>query len=148
MNTKEQGDIGVAQAIYYYTLNGYKVSIPNTDSTRYDLIVDKDGRLYRVQCKTTFAKARSGMPIAGLRTMGGNQSWNGVVKRITEEETDLIWICVDGKAAYEFPVKALAGRHSITLNNDCLHYAVMGDALLAQQANERVNVLLVDDLAM
>lgn len=125
MNTKEQGDVGVAQAIFYYTLQGYKVSIPNTDSTRYDLIVDKDGKLFRVQCKTTYAKAKSGAPTVGLRTMGGNQSWNGVVKKITSDETDLIWVCSEGKEAWEFPVADLEGRSTVDLGKSYLTYKVL-----------------------
>lgn len=122
MNTKEQGDIGVAQAIYYYTLQGYKVSIPNTDSTRYDLIVDKGNKLYRVQCKTTYTNSRAGNPQAMLRTMGGNRSWNGEVKRISADETDLVWICAHGTEGYEFPVDMLAGRSSITLGEQYISY--------------------------
>lgn len=124
MNTKEQGDIGVAHAIYWYTLQGYKVSIPNTDSTRYDLIVDKHGKLYRVQCKTTFFKTPSGNFEVGLRTHGGNQSWNKQSKYINADETDIVWVTTEDRNGYEFPVDVCAGRASLTLNAKLEYYKV------------------------
>ena len=125
MNTKQQGDIGVAHAIYYYTLEGYKVSIPNTDSTRYDLIVDKEGKLYRVQCKTTFSKSPDGNYMASLRTMGGNQSWGGAIKKISAEETDLVWVSTGDREGYEFPVDVVAGMATVTLGKKYLTYKVL-----------------------
>jgi HJR/Mrr/RecB family endonuclease len=55
-NTKKQGDVGLGQAIAWFTRNSYTVSLPLTDSQDYDLIVDKDNVLYRVQVKTTSNK--------------------------------------------------------------------------------------------
>lgn len=125
MNTRELGDIGVAQAIYYYTMQDYKVSIPNTESTRYDLLVEKRGQIYRVQCKTTHATAPSGVPTCELRTKGGNKS-GSTSKQISADETDLVWISVNGVSAYEFPVEEVAGRTSINLGDSYQNFAVMG----------------------
>lgn len=124
MNTKQQGDIGVAHAIYHYTLSGHAVSIPNTDNTRYDLILDKEGVLYRVQCKTTGRKTPLGLYRVEFRTRGGNQSWNGDSKLINVEETDLVWVSTLDREGYEFPIDAVAGLTSITLNNSCDKYRV------------------------
>lgn len=125
MNTKEQGDIGVAHAIYWYTLQGYKVSIPNTDSTRYDLIVDKDGKLFRVQCKTTFRKGKYGKYEVSFRTSGGNQSWNKVVKFISSDETDLVWVTTEDRQAYEFPVELCENKSSFTLGEKYNAYKII-----------------------
>ena len=51
MNTKKQGDIGLGQAIGYFTSLGFTVSVPLTDSQEYDLIVDNGFSLNRVQVK-------------------------------------------------------------------------------------------------
>lgn len=40
-------------AINYFTINGYTVSIPMNDTQWYDLIVEKEGKFYTVQCKAT-----------------------------------------------------------------------------------------------
>lgn len=125
MNTKEQGDIGVAHAIYWYTCQGFKVSIPNTDSTRYDLIVDKNGSLFRVQCKTT-GQIDKGSYRVDLRTRGGNQSWNGLSSQISIEETDLVWVSTLEGGAWEFPVSLCAGKSTISLGNRYETYRVDG----------------------
>ena len=86
MNSKQQGDIGVAMAIAYYTKNEYAVSVPMGDNTLYDLIVDKT-RLLRVQVKTTSYK-RGNNYVVQLATSGGNQSWNGNAKKLSAENSD------------------------------------------------------------
>lgn len=50
---KDKGRAGLALAIAYFGANGYSVSIPLNDTQWYDLIVEKDGKLYTVQCKAT-----------------------------------------------------------------------------------------------
>lgn len=49
--TQRKGDIAVTQAIAYFTEIGYDVSLPITESSSYDLIVDDHIALYRVQVK-------------------------------------------------------------------------------------------------
>lgn len=115
MNTKQQGDIGVAKAIYYYTAEGYTVSIPNTDNSRYDLVIDKDGQLYRVQVKTTSFKVKSGSYEVKLSTQGGNRSWGGTIKKLSKNEIDLLFIACDDGTTYEFNAEEIDDRPSITL---------------------------------
>ena len=57
-NFKQQGNIGMAYAIAYYTKLGYVVSIPLTDSQDYDLIIDTGIKLLKVQVKTTDFKTK------------------------------------------------------------------------------------------
>lgn len=47
------GRIGLSMAINYFTINGYTVSLPLNDTQWYDLVVEKDGKFYSVQCKAT-----------------------------------------------------------------------------------------------
>ena len=53
MNTVSVGDIGEAMAIADFTKAGFGVSKPLSDNLRYDLIIDINNILYRVQVKTT-----------------------------------------------------------------------------------------------
>ena len=57
-NSLHQGAIGLARAIYEYQLRGYRVSIPIVDGQDYDLVIEKDAKFFRVQCKTTSMRAR------------------------------------------------------------------------------------------
>jgi hypothetical protein len=126
MNTKQQGDIGVAAAIMYYTEKGFAVSIPMGDATRYDLVVDFNGTLERIQCKATGYKTRHGVPCVGLSTQGGNRTWDGQKKFITEDECDRVFVHVLGGPSYEFPSGYVAGKASLNLGKLQEPYRVTG----------------------
>ena len=50
-NSKKQGDAGLGQAIAYFTMLGYDIALPLTDSADWDLIAEMDDGLKRVQVK-------------------------------------------------------------------------------------------------
>ena len=50
---KEKGNSSLGIAIAYYSSNGYTVSIPLNDTQDYDLIIDKNNVLKKVQVKST-----------------------------------------------------------------------------------------------
>jgi hypothetical protein len=56
-NSKKQGDVGMGVAIGYFAARGITVCIPLTDSQDYDLVIDLDDVLKKVQVKTTTSKA-------------------------------------------------------------------------------------------
>lgn len=113
-NTKRQGDAGVAAALYYYvTVCGYGVSLPFGDSERYDLIVDKNNTLYRVQCKTSTCVRNASYQVT-LTTSGGNGSTT-TKKTLSTEEADTLFVwCSDG-AMYEIPISSVEGMKMIVL---------------------------------
>lgn len=116
MNRKQIGEIGVAQAILHYTAQGWAVSMPLGDSSRYDLIVDKGNTLYRVQVKTVSTqKTPSGVPVVTLSTQGGNRSWNKEPKPISANECDLVFVHLVNGRSYEFPATYVAGKRSLNL---------------------------------
>ncbi len=49
--TQRKGDIAVAQAVATFTRLGFDVLLPLTESAAYDLVIEKDGRLIRVQIR-------------------------------------------------------------------------------------------------
>lgn len=57
---KEKGNTSLGIAIAYYASNWYTVSIPLNDTQDYDLIVDKDCLLKKVQVKSTACKTKYG----------------------------------------------------------------------------------------
>lgn len=52
-STKARGDIGEALVIAEAKKRGYQVAIPYGENWRYDLIVQRAGKLERIQCKYT-----------------------------------------------------------------------------------------------
>ncbi|WP_049971662.1 group I intron-associated PD-(D/E)XK endonuclease [Haladaptatus cibarius] len=61
MNTKDKGDETEAKIIHTLISHGYSVSIPFGDNDKYDLIVDDNGSLYRVQCETSWTNKEGTM---------------------------------------------------------------------------------------
>ena len=91
-NSKKQGDAGLGQAIAYFTMQGYDVALPLTDSADWDLIVEKDGSLLRVQVKTSYQLKENGKEVFSLSVMGGNQSWNGKRKVVSDQNYDMLFL--------------------------------------------------------
>jgi len=112
MNSRTQGAIGVGRAIAYYSAKGWAVFTPVVDMSRYDLIIDNGDRLLRVEVKTTTREKGQ----VNLRTMGGNQSWNGVVKRISSSDCDIVFaVNLITGTEREYPVAELEGKSSISV---------------------------------
>ncbi|SDM02476.1 PD-(D/E)XK endonuclease [Halogranum gelatinilyticum] len=53
-NTKDAGDETEAKILSRLIASGYSVSVPFGDNDKYDLVVDDDDELHRVQCKTAW----------------------------------------------------------------------------------------------
>jgi hypothetical protein len=121
---KQQGDVGVAKAIFYYTASGYTVSIPNTDNSRYDLVVEKKGKFSRVQVKTTTYKSEYGIYQAALKTSGGNRTGKGKVSYISSSEIDLLFVLTETGTMYEIPVNILKSKSSVSLGRKFDNYMV------------------------
>lgn len=115
MNNKDYGNIGEAHAITYYVKQGYLVSKPIFDNAKYDLIVDKNGKLERVQVKTSRFKLSNGKYKVNFRTMGGNRSGTGKVSKISSEYVDTIFIYLDDGREFEFDVSEFENRTCVNL---------------------------------
>lgn len=108
---KEKGNTGLALAIAYYGSNGYTVSIPLNDTQDYDLIVDKDNKLYKVQVKSTgtFTDTLDGRVYKlSLRSCGG--SLRKVYKTVTDTNIDILFAIDAEQNMYSIPIEALEGR--------------------------------------
>jgi hypothetical protein len=114
-NSKKQGDIGMGSAIAWFTINSYTVCIPLTDSQDYDLVVEKDDGLKKVQVRTSTQLLESGGYALNLRTMGGNRSWNGAIKVVSKETSDLLFAVADNGDCYLIPTDKITARNSIVL---------------------------------
>lgn len=53
LSTKQKGDITEIECMLALKKRGFIVSMPYGEDTPYDLIVDVNGSLFRIQCKTS-----------------------------------------------------------------------------------------------
>jgi hypothetical protein len=86
LSPRRQGDLGELSAIEWLGAQGYAVWVPIGHSPDCDLIADDGTTLLRVQAKTT-TRYRNRRWEVMLSTRGGNQSWNGIVKRFSAERS-------------------------------------------------------------
>ena len=64
MNPKAKGEISQGQILAALLKRGDVVLIPFGDNQRYDLVIDRDGRFIRVQCKTAWITNRGQLSFA------------------------------------------------------------------------------------
>jgi PD-(D/E)XK endonuclease len=118
INRRQQGDLGEASAIEWLTRQGATVSAPLGHSPDYDLIAEIDGRLVRVQVKTSTCKEPR---VNGYRwsvmlaTNGGNQSWSGVARTFDPSRFDLLFVLVGDGRRWVIPADAIEATRGVNL---------------------------------
>lgn len=118
MTTVSQGSVGLGSAIAYFTAHGYVVSIPLNDNQGYDLIVDKDNHLQRVQVKTTGAKTRGSRTYTvQLKSVHARKSSKNVIRRFTADRADLLYVLVADGTKYLIPAQLADGKTSMSLGS-------------------------------
>ena len=119
-NSKKQGDVGMGVAIGYFASHGHTVCVPLTDSQDYDLVVDIDNKLQRVQVKTTTSSRRRTKNIGydvELRVRGGNRSGTGKSKSFDSTKADQLFILTACGDQYLIPTSQVKGKTSITVGD-------------------------------
>ena len=123
-NSKKQGDVGMGLAIGWFAKMGYTVCIPLTDSQEYDLVIDRDGKLEKVQVKTTSHKNKYGNYRVELRVKGGNKSGTGKTKKFDSSEVDSLFIVTQENTQYFIPTEDTQAQSGITLGKTYEKYIV------------------------
>ena len=123
-NTKIQGSIGLGQAIAYFTKMGYIVSLPLNDSQDYDLIIDIQDILYKVQVKTTTIKSKSGYYQPYIRQTCKNTKRN-YTKPGTKLKYDFLFVTTDSFENWFIPKNIIENiKTSFVLNKNFDKYKV------------------------
>lgn len=120
-NSKKQGDAGLGCAIAHFTLLGATVSIPLTDSQEYDLIIDEDSVLKKVQVKTSSYKVNN-LSVVELRTKGGNKSGQTITK-FDSSKVDYVFVLTD-EGVYLIPSSRVECKSTLTLGKKYKEYLV------------------------
>lgn len=123
-NSKKQGDTGMGYAIAYFSKLGWTVSIPITDSQDYDLIVDNEDSLLKVQVKTSKCKNSYGIYQVSLKTCGGNRSGQ-TIKKFNENSSNLLFVLLENGEMYLIPKEDIKGSTSISLGVSMSKYKIV-----------------------
>ena len=110
---KEKGHSSLGIAIAYYSSNGYTVSIPLNDTQDYDLIVDKDDNLKKVQVKSTACKTKYGNYQVALKSCGGTKGTT--YKTVIETKIDELFILTEDLKIYIIPIGEINNKSTLTI---------------------------------
>ena len=116
---KEKGNTGLGIAIAYYSSNGYTVSIPLNDTQDYDLIVDKDNKIKRVQVKATSCKKNGNYQVA-LKSCGGTKG--KTYKTVIDTNIEELFVLTKDMNIYIFPKKIINNKSTLSLCNKYKEY--------------------------
>lgn len=119
---KEKGNAGLGIAIAYYTSNGYTVSIPLNDTQDYDLIVDKDSILEKIQVKATSCKTKYDVYQVALKSTGGTKG--KTYKTIIDTKIDKVFIVTDKLDIYIIPIEKIQNKSTLNLCDKYKEYKV------------------------
>lgn len=104
-NTKRAGDIAELRVMCDLVRAGYRVAIPFGEDNRYDLIVDKDGVLSRVQVKS--GRLRNGAIVFNCYSSHTHRGGVSCRRYLGEIEYFAVY-CADVEAVYLIPAADLS----------------------------------------
>jgi hypothetical protein len=115
LKPREQGDLGELSAMEWLANQGAHIYLPLGHSPDVDLIANFGNRLLQVQAKTSTRENERGRWVVHISTMGGNQSWNGLVKYFDASRCDYLFVLVGDGRRWFIPTHALECRSALTL---------------------------------
>jgi PD-(D/E)XK nuclease superfamily protein len=114
LTPREQGDFGELSAMHWLAWQGASVALPVGNNRHWDLIAELDGRVVRVQVKTSRSFRRSQWEVR-VSTSGGNQSWNRVVKLLDPSRFDYLFVVVGDGRRWFIPSDHVEGGTALCL---------------------------------
>ncbi len=115
MNNRLKGNLAVASAIQRYVSDGYTVSLPLCDTARYDLVIERNGTFFAVQCKYAGYEGNEGIYSVPLYVSGGNRSAGNRRLRYEAQDFDILYVLCANHRSYAIPFAEVAGRTTINL---------------------------------
>ena len=115
LTPRRQGDLGELSAVEWLSWKGACVFTPVGHSPDVDLIADFGQGPLRIEVKTGTHRARNGNWSVMIATMGGNQSWTGIVKKFDRGRCDYVFVHVGDGRRWFIPTEAIECERHITL---------------------------------
>lgn len=118
-----QGNIGLGKAIEYFTSHQITVSIPLNDTQKYDLVAEINGRLAKVQVKTSRNKKKSGSYEVLLRHCGVASGKN-VVSAFNKSLCDFLFVYTADDKMYLIPAEEIYNSNLINVGSKYSEFEV------------------------
>lgn len=123
-----QGNIGLGKAIEYFTSQQQTICIPLNDTQPYDLVVDFNGELKRVQVKTSRYSERPNTYTIQLKSAGGTA--NQQIRHFDNTKCDYLFILTGDNKTYLIPSQDITAKNAIVIGNKYTEYEVVSKTLL------------------
>jgi hypothetical protein len=91
---------------------GASIALPVGNNRHWDLAAEMDGRMLRVQVKTSRSFRRGRWEVR-VSTSGGNQSWNRVVKLLDLSRFDYLFVLVGDGRRWFIPAERVEGGSAL-----------------------------------
>ncbi len=119
---KEKGNTGLGIAIAYFSSHGYIVSIPLNDTQDYDLVIDKNHTIKKVQVKSTSCKTQYDIYQVSLKSCGGTKG--KTYKTLIDTNVDILFIVTDKLDTYLIPIEFIKNKSSLNLCKKYINFKV------------------------
>ena len=110
---KQRGNCGLGIAIAYFSTNGYTVSIPLNDTQDYDLIVDKENILKKVQVKATSCRTKYDKYQVALKSCGGTKG--KTYKTVVDTNINELFVVTDAMDIFIIPIEIIKNKSTLNL---------------------------------
>ena len=121
-SNKNIGNSSLGIAIAYFTNKNYTVSIPLNDTQDYDLIVEKNGILSKIQVKGTSFKTKYNIFQVALKSSGGSK--RKIYKTVVDTNIDYLFVVTKNLELYLIPKHALSNKYTLNLGKNFDRYLV------------------------
>jgi hypothetical protein len=119
VNRRVQGDLGEFSAMEWLASKGALVWVPMGHSPDVDLMAEIEGRLSRIQVKTstyvtTTPRGHKRWHVS-IATNGGNQSWSGATKTFDPQHVDFLFVLVGDGRRWLIPADVVEASRAVAL---------------------------------
>ena len=95
-----QGNLGFGKAIEYFTSHNITVALPLNDTQKYDLIADFNGKLQKVQVKTSRYSRNGGVSYEVLLKNCGGTSKGSKIRPFDNTTCDYVFVVLGNDKMY------------------------------------------------
>ena len=125
----------MSHAIHFYMTRGYEVCLPIGDKSDYDIVVEKNGALEKIQVKYGgLYPNKTGCRVA-LRVMGGNQSYH-YAKKYSDSAFDILFVYTAKDELFEIPWAEIKVRSELSVETPKYQKYKKSMSRVTQVANE------------
>lgn len=132
MDKKQMGTVGMLRVAHIYQLLGYNVLLPFGDCQKYDLVIERNGQMERIQVKTV--REREGYIYVDLRVISHNMK-TASAYRPTKADFDTVAVVeMNSQNVYAVPFNGETCQFHLrtrpTRNNQKKYVRMASDYLL------------------